>query len=376
MTLILDMLLSAWDLLCDSSVYILFGIVVAGLLRAFLNPATVARHLGKGRFVSVIKAALIGIPIPLCSCGVVPAAASLKRQGANRGATAAFLISTPESGVDSVAITYALLDPVMTAARPIAAFVTAAAAGLAENLLPSGKESSPPAAPDLSCPVDGCCDGMDCDPAVHANHHTFGEKAKAGMDFAFKDLWPDLASWFMVGILLAGAIQVLVPQDLLGRYVGGGAPAMLIMLAAGVPLYICATASTPIAAALILKGVSPGAALVFLLAGPATNMASLSMLLGVLGKRGTAVYLASIAMVSVLLGLSLDAVYSAAGISAQAAAGRATELVPLWAKVSGGLALLVLSAGPVLRSLTGLINRIRGEKDRCCTSCQAGPEGS
>ena len=141
MNFIFQILGEAWRLLQEASIYVLFAILVAGMLRIFLSPDTVARHLGRGRFRSVFKASLLGIPIPLCSCGVLPAAASLKKQGANKGATTAFLISTPESGVDSVALTYALLDPVMTIARPAAAFATATAAGLSENLL--GKEDVP-----------------------------------------------------------------------------------------------------------------------------------------------------------------------------------------------------------------------------------------
>ncbi|MCA1766239.1 MAG: permease [Desulfobulbaceae bacterium] len=131
MTFIINVLLASWDLLLDASVYILFGIVIAGLLKTFLSTEYVARHLGRGRFRPVFKAALFGIPIPLCSCGVMPAAASLKKQGANNGATIAFLISTPESGIDSISVTYALLDPIMTVARPVAAFVSAVTAGIA-----------------------------------------------------------------------------------------------------------------------------------------------------------------------------------------------------------------------------------------------------
>src|SRR5210317_1738354 len=143
MNIIVNILLESWHMLLEASVYILFGMFVGGLLKVFLNPSFVADHLGKGKFISVIKAALFGIPIPLCSCGVLPAAASLKKQGANNGATTAFLISTPESGVDSISITYALLDPILTIARPVAAFLTAFTAGFAENVLnpPSQQDS-------------------------------------------------------------------------------------------------------------------------------------------------------------------------------------------------------------------------------------------
>ncbi len=281
---------------------------------------------------------------------MLPAAVSLRKQGANNGATTAFLISTPESGVDSISITYALLDPIMTVARPVVAFITAAVAGITENLL-GPNNGSTRITPDLTCPVDGCCDGENCSSEEHRQHHTFWEKLSAGMRFAVDDLWEDLAGWFMIGMLLAGLITVLIPPDMFGKYLGSGLPAMLIMLAVGIPLYICATASTPIAAALILKGVSPGAALVFLLAGPATNIASLTVLTGVLGKRATAIYLTSIAVCAVGFGLIVDLVYASLGISAQAVVGQASEIVPHWAGVIGALMILAVSVKPIWKAL-------------------------
>ncbi|MFC1706686.1 SO_0444 family Cu/Zn efflux transporter [Planctomycetota bacterium] len=359
----LQVLLEAWAVLLDSAAYVVFGIVVAGLLKVFLSPASVARHLGKGRIVPVLKAAALGVPMPLCSCGVMPAAVSIKKQGANNGATTAFLISTPESGVDSIAITYALLDPIMTMARPLVACVTAVTAGIVENLFaPSGEDA--PQAPDLSCPVDGCCDGNDCDEAEHAAHHSLGEKLRYGLRYAFTDLWGDLAIWFFLGITLSGLITTLVPEELLSSCLGGGIQAMLIMLVMGIPLYICATASTPIAAALILKGASPGAALVFLLAGPATNVASLTVLLGVLGRRATAVYLASIAVFAVASGLALDWVYAWSGVSARAVAGQAAELVPFWAQVATALLLVSVSVKPVSAALASRLGMAGGSARR------------
>ena len=252
--------------------------------------------------------------------------------------------------MDSISITYALLDPIMTVARPVVAFVTAAVAGITENLL-GPDNGTTRITPDLSCPVDGCCDGESCSPEEHRRHHTFREKLSAGMRFAIDDLWGDLAGWFMIGMVLAGLITVLIPPDMFSKYLGAGLPAMLIMLAVGIPLYICATASTPIAAALILKGVSPGAALVFLLAGPATNIASLTVLTGVLGRRATAIYLTSIAVCAVLFGLIVDQVYASLGISAQAVVGQASEIVPHWAGVIGALAILAMSIKPVWHAI-------------------------
>ncbi len=356
MEFIIEILNESWELLLDSSIYVLFGILIAGLMRVFLRPESVSRHLGKGKVSSVLKAAALGVPVPLCSCGVLPAAVSLKHQGASNGATAAFLISTPESGVDSIAITYALLDPVMTIARPASAFATASVAGIAENLL-GGDKDRRPLETELSCEGNLCCDGKDCLTQVHEGHHTFFEKLEASLGYALFELWEDIAPWFLFGLLLAGLITTLIPPELMARHLGGGLSAMLIMLAMGIPLYICATASTPIAAALILKGVSPGAALVFLLTGPATNVTSLTVLFGILGKRATAVYLASIALVSVACGLVLDRVYVHFGISAQAAAGQAAELLPFSVQVAGALSLLILSVRPLYRALNSFVCR-------------------
>ncbi len=376
MNIAVHILLEAWNLLRESSAYVLFGLFVAGLMKVFVSPEAVARHLGRGKVTSVIKAAVLGVPIPLCSCGVLSAAMSLKRQGANKGATAAFLISTPESGADSIALTYALMDPLMTVARPAAAFATAAVAGVAENLLAPREEGEEAQQPDLSCPVDRCCDGVDCEPEVHQSHHAFSEKLRAGLGYALFELWEDISLWFLLGLLFAGVITILVPTEFMTQHLGGGLPAMLIMLAVGIPLYICATASTPIAAALILKGVSPGAALVFLLAGPATNVTSLTVLFGLLGKRATAIYLLSIAVVSIVCGLALDSLYALLGVSAKALAGQATEIIPGWARTMGALALLAMSLRPSYRFFVSRIRRPEGyeESGSCsCSSLSCGP---
>jgi hypothetical protein len=171
-----------------------------------------------------------------------------------------------------------------------------------------------------------------------------------------------MASWFLIGLLLAGLITSLVPEAWFSSYLGGGLGAMLIMLAVGIPLYICATASTPIAAALILKGVSPGAALVFLLAGPATNVTSLTVLFKVLGKRATGIYLAGIALLTVLFGLLLDGVYAGFGWVPHALVGKAGELIPAWAEWLGAAILLSLSVKPVWSSLTAKWSRQEGRQ--------------
>ena len=346
-----DILHAAWTLLEESSLYILLGLAIGGLLKVFLSPDFVAAHLGRGRFASVFKAALLGVPIPLCSCGVLPAAVQLKRQGANSGATTAFLISTPESGVDSIAVSWALLDPLMTVARPVAAFLSALAAGITENLF-SFKEKSlaPPPLPMATAPAGACSDSA-CGCSHDVKKEGLPARIGQGLRYAATDIWGDLAGWFFIGIAVAACITVLVPDDLISRHLGGGIGAMLLMLVIGVPMYVCATASTPIAAALILKGVSPGAALVFMLAGPATNVAALVVLLRILGKRGLAVYLGSIAVVSVLCGLALDALYLSLGLSAVATIGEVAETMPDWLMLIATGLLLLLSLPILIRSL-------------------------
>ncbi len=360
----LDVLIASKDLFLTAAPYILFGLLIGGMLKVFLSPTYVAKHLGQGRFSSVIKAALLGIPIPLCSCGVLPAAASLKKQGANNGATTAFLISTPESGVDSISITYALLDPIMTIARPVTAFISAFVAGCTENLFhpptPASQKKTDPVGE-----VKSCCSNNNQTPP-----QTFFKKTGLGLKYAATDIWGELVGWFFVGILMAGIITVIVPDTLFATYFGGGFSSMLFMLGFGIPLYICATASTPIAAALILKGVSPGAALVFLLVGPATNITSLSVLIGILGKRATTIYLISISVIAVSAGLILDRIYESLGISARAVAGQATEMLPGWASLGAGIILLILSVKPVTAIVQGWFAK---EKKECDCGCSTGP---
>jgi uncharacterized membrane protein YraQ (UPF0718 family) len=244
------------------------------------------------------------------------------------------------------------MDPLMTVARPVSAFIAAITAGITENLL------HPPVPqfvmqPDLSCLVDNCCSGKDCSAEEHARHHTFFEKLKAGTRFALFDVWEDLAVWFTAGLILAGVVTVLVPEATMVRYLSGGPWSLLIMLAVGIPIYICATASTPIAAALILKGVSPGAALVFLLAGPATNITALSTIMGILGKRATAIYLFTLSLCALLCGLALDYIYIWLNISAQATVGNSAQIIPYPIQFLSALILIFFSIKPLYVWLRG-----------------------
>lgn len=313
MQLLADILAQSWLVLLESAPFVLFGLAVAGLLKSFLPEDFVARHLGRKSVGSVLKASLLGAPLPLCSCGVVPAAAGLRRQGASRGATAAFLVSTPETGVDSIAVTYALLDPLMTVLRPLAAVITATCAGLLVNLLPerTAPDLNPPAASACGC-HSGCCGTQAACPTAKP---TIGRRVVDGLRYGFTEILGDIGPWLLAGIVIAGLIAALVPPGLVERFLGRGFLSMVVMLVVGIPLYVCATASTPVVAALAAKGLSPGAALVFLLAGPVTNAASLTVMAKILGRRATALFVAAIAVCSLALGLAANALYAYAGLS-------------------------------------------------------------
>jgi hypothetical protein len=307
---LLSIIKASWSVLLDAAPFVLLGFFVAGLVKAFLPGNFIATHLGSG-IGSIIKASAIGVPIPLCSCGVVPAAAGLKKQGAGKGAVASFLISTPETGVDSIAVTYALLDPVITIFRPVAALVTAVATGIAVSFSEKfGSVDAPvePVTAKTSCSC-GCSHSSSPKPKPG-----IVDKFREGMSFAFGDLLGDVGLWLFVGVLLAGLISVFVSPQLIEKYLSNEFLSMAMMLAISVPLYVCATSSTPIVAALALKGISPGAALVFLLAGPATNAASLPVISKLLGKRATAVYLVVIVLMSFLAGMLINKLYAYLGL--------------------------------------------------------------
>lgn len=334
MILLEKILVESWVILCQSAPYMLLGFFIAGLLKAFVPDDFIARHLGGRGKASLLKAAAFGVPIPLCSCGVLPAAAGIRKQGASKGATTAFLISTPETGVDSIAITTALLDPLMAVIRPFSAFVTALATGQMVRVL-DGDDPAPAAPPLFPMALAGAeaCGCGDASCTSSANQGLM-ERFAMGMRFSFGDLFTGISRWFFVGIVIAGCITVFVSPAMVDDYLGNPLVAMLVMLVVATPLYVCATASTPIAAALVLKGLNPGAALVFLLAGPATNAAALSVITSILGKKSTVIYVVGIMVTSVLLGLGVDAIYSATGLASGWQAGDHAEGASLIGMVS------------------------------------------
>lgn len=293
-----------WAFLLASSPYLLLGLGLAGAVKALVPEQTIARLLGHDGFPGILRAAAIGVPLPVCSCGVVPLAVALRRKGASAPATMSFLITTPESGIDSILLSWGLLGPVMAIARPIASFLSALLAGGLSLLAPAagnGPEPTP-----SRCESDGGC-----------GCHDEADEAPPGLAsrlfHATRELFDDLVFWMWLGIVTAGLLAALLPDDLAALGLGGGLAPMLLLLLAGIPLYVCASSSTPVAAALLLKGVSPGAALVFLLVGPATNAASLLLLHRTFGRRFILSYLAGIGLGAVVSGLALDALVDAAG---------------------------------------------------------------
>ncbi len=296
-----------WIVLLDAAPWLLIGLMAAGLAHGWLPADRLGRWLGGRGVRPAVMAALIGAPLPLCSCAVLPAAVGLRRSGASREAVTAFLIATPETGLDSVLLSYGLLGPFFAIARPVAAVVSAVATGLAMMLLPP--EAAPVPAPTSVPAVAGSeCGGGAC----HCDTQSQAGVAKTpwrrtlyGLEFAFTTLFDELAPWLALGLLAAAVTATVMPPQALGQW-GGGLPAMLAMIAIGVPMYICASASTPLAAALLLAGVSPGAVMVFLLVGPATNLATIMVVRREMGSAASAIYLGGLILCGLVAGLLTD----------------------------------------------------------------------
>ncbi|UCD50763.1 MAG: permease [Phycisphaerales bacterium] len=286
-----------WAVFAEMSPYLLFGFFVAGLLSMLVSRRMVERHLGGGGILPLFKAAVFGVPLPLCSCGVIPVSMSLHRQGASKGSTISFLLSTPQTGVDSILVTYSLLGPVFAVFRPLVALVTGVVGGLFVNLLGQPNGASAETTETAGAPP---------------GESSWKKKFLDGMDYAFVTLPRDIGKPLLLGLVIAAIISALTPDDFFADKLGRGLPAMLVMMAVGIPIYVCASASVPVAAALILKGLSPGAALVFLMTGPATNAAGLATIWNTLGRRTAILYLLTVAGCALGAGLLLDAlVYNA-----------------------------------------------------------------
>ena len=346
-----------YDLFLDAAPWLTGGLVIAGLIHSFVRTETLARHLGQERVSATVKAALFGAPLPLCSCSVIPAAISLRRNGASRSATVSFLVSTPETGADSIAVSYALLGPFMAVIRPVAAVLSAIGAGVLTLIFArtdnttsavNSKAGPQPEKPQSCCSKKSCSGDTAPETETKTEKETNHRSTKdllsrflSGQRYAFIDIFNDMAGWLVVGLLLAAATLTWIPEQFLTQW-GGGFTAMLVMALVGIPMYICATASTPIAAGLLIAGVSPGAVLVFMLAGPATNMATLGIVRRELGGRAVISYLSGVLSVAFAAGFATNALAASFGISVQAELAASESLLPSWLTLTSGVLLAAL----------------------------------
>jgi len=281
-------------LFIEISPYLILGFFFAGLLHVLLGEKYIKKHFaGKGE-LSVVKAAIFGIPLPVCSCAVIPLAESLRRDGASKSATMSFLVSTPSSGVDSIFATYALMGPVYAIFRPIASFFSGILAGIVthwqERNEGPGSSTASTADADVS----------------EQNKNEQKKTFKEAFVYGFRVIPSEIARWLIIGVVIGGAISALVPEDFGSRYLHSPLLSYVVILLISIPIYVCATGSIPIATSLIAKGVLPGAALAFLIAGPATNTVTVSFLFKRMGVKITALYILSIVVVSVASGLLFD----------------------------------------------------------------------
>jgi len=308
------------------SPYLLLGFLIAGILSVVISPASVEKNLGGKGLFPIVKASLFGIPLPLCSCGVIPVATSLYKHGANKSATTSFLISTPQTGVDSILITYSLLGPIFAIFRPIAALLAGIIGGLAVEIADNGSESN----------VKPSTQVIDNDKSFFRRIYEYG----------FISLPQDIGKPLILGIVVAAMIAMIVPEDFFASYFGNGFMGLIIMMFAGIPIYVCATASVPIALALMIKGLSPGAAFVFLMTGPATNAATISTVWKILGKQTAFIYLAAVSGSSLVAGFFINLFSSEIDSHIH---NHDHWMMPVWLQITSSVLLLAILTNSLLR---------------------------
>lgn len=318
-----------WELFVSMSFYMVIGLLCTGFLHAFVKQGWIKKQLGSKSASSVVKAAVVGVPLPLCSCGVVPMAVYLRQSGASKGATISFLTSTPQTGVDSIIATYGLMGPLFAIFRPFAAFISGITTGFVTNYLSqeqktcccSGhkKEKEEEAKPQQSsCCCSGhkkeeeakpqassCCCSKNITKEEEAPKLSFLGKMISMFTFAFGEFLDRIAKNFVIGLLVAALLATVIPEDFF-NVIQHPLLSMLIVLLVGIPMYVCSTASIPIAVSLMMKGLSPGAAFVFLFTGPATNVASLAVLMKVFDKKTMLIYISTLCVCAISFGLLLD----------------------------------------------------------------------
>jgi uncharacterized membrane protein YraQ (UPF0718 family)/copper chaperone CopZ len=328
----IDLLLNAikqiWVFALIVSPWLILGFLFSALIHAFIGERFIRQHLGGGGFASVWKATVFGIPLPICSCGVIPLAAGLRKDGASKAATMSFLVSTPTTGIDSIFVTYAFLGATFAIVRPISALVGGILVGTLVSLLVKEKSEI-----------------ADIQPAG-AQALSLKDRLVDGLRYGFGVLPEDVGKTVMVGVLLGGAIAAFLPQDFSQEYLSNPVIAYPLMLVISVPLYVCAIGSVPIAAAMMTKGLMPGAALAFLIAGTATNVITIAFVAKKFGRNMVLIYLVSIMLLALASGIVLDFLMGGVVVKEMLFKGR--EL-PFWLQ----LACLILFVGLVLRGFLG-----------------------
>jgi len=327
----MSILVDFWATVAEMSPYLLFGFFVAGILSVLVSQELVERHLGGSGIWSLLKASIFGVPLPLCSCGVIPVSMSLHKHGASKGSVIAFLLSTPQTGVDSIFVTLSLLGPIFAIFRPVAALMTGVVGGSFVDIFDRSTQSE--GKTPSKC-TDTSCEG--------------GKTSKiiSGLKYGFITLPRDIGKAMLVGLAVAAVISAFIPDGYFADKLGTGIVPMLVMMVLGIPVYVCATASVPVAAALILKGITPGAALVFLMTGPATNAASFVTIWKVLGRTTAITYLVTVAGCALLSGIVLD--YIAAGVHFEIVS-RPGWMLPQPVKYASAVVLLTILAFAILR---------------------------
>lgn len=354
----MDWVISILSVALSAAPWLLLGLLLAGLIKAYMPESMIQRWIGGRGVGSISRAAIIGVPLPICSCGAIPTALALHRSGAGRGPSTAFLIGTPGVGIDSILLTSILLGPLMAVARVAGAIVTAIITGLLVATTDQTEQTNKAVSIDTnsteSACTSGCCGSKTeannlVTPTLKTSHQT---RLKQGLNYAFADLLDDISRWVVAGLLLAGLLITLLPPEFLSGLSGAFWP-LVLMAIVGIPLYICATAATPIAAGLLLAGMSPGMALVFLLAGPITSLATLGIFRREFGSRALVMYLIGILGSSVLLGWLLNVLLQTFGINPTIQVNYALTLLPEWLEWLALLVLALLMLQPLRKRLLG-----------------------
>ena len=360
----MEFIQALWKYTLTAAPFLMFGLFISGLIHVFVSTERIKKSLGGKGIFGVIKASLFGIPLPLCSCAVVPTAVTLKKNGASNSATSSFLISTPESGVDSIAMTYGMMDLPMTIIRPVAAFLSAFVAGVLQIIFNS--EDVAPVENEKKAKSTGCCAKKSCD--SEEVKESFGSKMKKVFNFSFFELIDDFAFWLTLGIVAGAFIDFIVPPNFFESLSGWSG--RLIILGIGIPLYICASATTPIAASLVMKGMSPGTSLLILLVGPATNISNLLVIAQYIGKKGVILNIIAIAGVALGMSFLVDYLYAMFAwplnfnIHAHAHEGSS------WLELSLTISFIILlGKSLVMKELPKLIKMITTKKSKKSSGC-------